>query len=81
MPSGVPQEKQRQRAPSKRALATRERIMDAAEQVFAAHGFEGASLREARLVEFRRDGKTVYYRLASDRIRDFLPVIQQHFAL
>jgi ArsR family transcriptional regulator len=38
-------------------------------------------LREARLVEFRRDGKTVYYRLASDRIRDFLPVIQQHFAL
>ncbi|WP_197919176.1 TetR/AcrR family transcriptional regulator [Thiosulfatihalobacter marinus] len=46
MSSGIPPEKQRQRAPSKRALATRERIMDAAEQVFAAHGFEGASLRE-----------------------------------
>jgi DNA-binding transcriptional ArsR family regulator len=38
-------------------------------------------LREARLVDFRREGKTVYYRLASDRIRDFLPVIQQHFTL
>lgn len=46
MPSGIPKEKQRQRAPSKRSLETRARIMDAAEQVFAAHGFDGASLRD-----------------------------------
>ena len=39
-------EKQRQRAPSKRSLATRKRILDAAEQVFAARGFEGATLRD-----------------------------------
>jgi len=40
------QEKQRQRAPSKRSLATRERIFDAAEQLFAERGFEGASIRD-----------------------------------
>ena len=40
------QEKQRQRAPSKRSLETRERIFDAAEAMFAQHGFEGASLRD-----------------------------------
>ena len=28
-------------------------------------------LREAHLVEFRREGKTVYYRLASDLDREF----------
>lgn len=39
-------EKQRQRAPSKRALATRQRIFDAAERVFAAQGFDGASVRD-----------------------------------
>lgn len=39
-------ENQRQRAPSKRSLATRERIFDAAEQVFSARGFEGASIRD-----------------------------------
>lgn len=38
-------------------------------------------LREAHLVEFRREGKTVYYRLASDRIRAFLPLIKSHFSL
>ena len=38
-------------------------------------------LREAHLVEFRREGKTVFYRLASDRVREFLPLIQSHFAL
>lgn len=46
------QEKQRQRAPSKRSLATRERIFDAAEQLFAERGFEGASIRDiARAAE------------------------------
>ncbi len=41
-----PAEKQRQRAPSQRSLETRERILDAAELVFAQHGFEGASIRD-----------------------------------
>ncbi|WP_425045171.1 TetR/AcrR family transcriptional regulator [Primorskyibacter sp. S87] len=39
-------EKQRKRAPSARSLQTRARILDAAEQVFAERGFEGASIRD-----------------------------------
>ncbi|MEQ9695459.1 TetR/AcrR family transcriptional regulator [Shimia sp. SDUM112013] len=39
-------EKQRQRAPSKRSLETRARILDAAERLFAERGFEGASIRD-----------------------------------
>ncbi|WP_204114899.1 TetR/AcrR family transcriptional regulator [Shimia biformata] len=39
------EEKQRQRAPSQKALATRERIFDAAERVFAAEGFDAAGMR------------------------------------
>lgn len=39
-------EKKRQRARSKRSLQTRERILDAAERVFAEKGFAGASLRD-----------------------------------
>lgn len=46
MESTVAVEKQRQRAPSKRSLATRARILDAAERVFAERGFEGASMRD-----------------------------------
>lgn len=38
--------RQRQRAPSKRALATRDRIFDAAEALFATGGFDGASIRD-----------------------------------
>ncbi|NOD88887.1 MULTISPECIES: TetR/AcrR family transcriptional regulator [unclassified Ruegeria] len=38
--------KPRQRAPSKRSLETRARIMDAAELIFAERGFEGASIRD-----------------------------------
>ncbi|TCL10048.1 TetR family transcriptional regulator [Shimia isoporae] len=40
------QEKQRQRAPSARALVTRAKVLDAAEQVFSRHGFDAASMRE-----------------------------------
>ena len=48
--TGKVQENQRQRAPSKRSLVTRDRIFDAAEQLFAERGFEGASIRDiARL--------------------------------
>ncbi len=39
-------QKQRQRAPSKRSLETRARILDAAETVFSEHGFDGASIRD-----------------------------------
>lgn len=39
-------EKQRQRAPSKRSLETKARILDAAERVFAEYGFDGASIRD-----------------------------------
>ncbi|MDF1775188.1 MAG: TetR/AcrR family transcriptional regulator [Rhizobiaceae bacterium] len=38
--------KPRQRAPSKKSLQTRERILDAAENLFAQRGFEGASIRD-----------------------------------
>ncbi|SLN42320.1 HTH-type transcriptional repressor NicS [Pseudoruegeria aquimaris] len=46
MSQEISPEKQRQRAPSKRALQTRARIFDAAEQLFAARGFDGASIRD-----------------------------------
>lgn len=39
-------EKQRQRAPSKRAIESRERILDAAERVFAEKGFDGSTIRD-----------------------------------
>ncbi|WP_170558149.1 TetR/AcrR family transcriptional regulator [Ruegeria atlantica] len=38
--------KERKRAPSQRSVAARERILDAAELVFAEQGFEGASIRD-----------------------------------
>ncbi len=45
-------EKQRKRAPSARSLQTKARILDAAEQIFAERGFEGASMRDiAKLAE------------------------------
>ena len=46
VPSDVPGGTVRQRAPSRRALATRARILDAAEAVFAERGFDGATLRD-----------------------------------
>lgn len=36
----------RKRAPSRRALATRARVFDAAERVFAQRGFDGATIRD-----------------------------------
>ncbi|WP_282168625.1 TetR/AcrR family transcriptional regulator [Ruegeria atlantica] len=38
--------KERKRAPSQRSIAARERILDAAELVFAEQGFDGASIRD-----------------------------------
>lgn len=40
------QEKARKRAPSKRALATKARVLDAAEHVFATKGFDGSTIRD-----------------------------------
>jgi len=40
------QDLKRKRAPSKRALATKKRVFDAAERVFAKHGFDGATIRD-----------------------------------
>lgn len=42
LPSAPP----RKRAPSARAVATRQRVFDAAEQVFARQGFDGATIRD-----------------------------------
>lgn len=39
-------EKQRQRAPSARAIRSRERILDGAERIFADRGFDGATIRD-----------------------------------
>ncbi len=44
--TGKVKENQRQRAPSQRSIATRDRIFDAAEQLFSERGFEGASIRD-----------------------------------
>lgn len=38
--------KQRQRAPQKRAVESRQKILDAAERVFAQGGFDGAKVRD-----------------------------------
>lgn len=46
MTSTQPTETIRKRAPSKRALATKDRVLDAAEKVFAARGFDGATIRD-----------------------------------
>lgn len=46
--------KPRQRAPSERAVATHSKILDAAEMVFSANGFDGSSLRDiAALAQVR----------------------------
>jgi len=51
MANRIPEQKQRQRAPSRRSLETRARILDAAERLFAERGFEGASVRDIAQME------------------------------
>jgi AcrR family transcriptional regulator len=46
MASVIPKQKQRQRAPSQRSLESREKILDAAERVFAWAGFDGSTMRD-----------------------------------
>lgn len=45
-PVPSPSPRQRKRAPSSRALATRARILDAAEIIFAQRGYDGATMRD-----------------------------------
>ena len=62
-------EKKRKRAPSQRSLQTRERVLDAAELLFAERGFEGASIRDiaaragvqAALVQHHGRGKEALF--------------------
>jgi AcrR family transcriptional regulator len=64
------------RRPQQRSLDTRERLVEAALQVFAAHGFEGATTREiARRAEvalaalpYHFTTKEALWRAAADRI-------------
>lgn len=66
MSHNISKEKQRQRAPSQRSLQTRERILDAAERVFASKGFDAATIRhiaaeadtQVGLVHHHGGGKT-----------------------
>jgi len=37
-----------------------------------------STLRKAKLVRFRRDGKTVYYSLADDHVRQMLDAGLEH---
>lgn len=68
-------EKQRVRAPSKRSLESRSRILDAAERVFARDGFEGAKVREIAalaevplgLVNHHGGGKEALFREVVER--------------
>ena len=46
MPHVSPSANSRKRAPSKKSLFTKKKILDAAEQVFAERTFEGAALRD-----------------------------------
>lgn len=50
MTPAEPSDTTRKRAPSKRALATKTRVFDAAEQVFAERGFDGATIRDIAAV-------------------------------
>lgn len=65
-----------------RALMERERcVMDIASQVGMGHSaisHQLRILRDARLVQFRRDGKVVYYSLADNHVFTLLAVGLEH---
>lgn len=73
-------EHKRQRAPSKRSLETRARILDSAERLFAERGFEGASIRDIAagagtqvgLVHHHGEGKEELFRQVVARRADAL---------
>ncbi len=75
-----PSSTDRQRAPSKRAVQTKIRIFDAAEQLFAERNFEGASLRDiatkanvpVALVSFHGGSKNALFHAVVERRADEL---------
>ncbi|MCI5077878.1 TetR/AcrR family transcriptional regulator [Oricola sp.] len=75
--------RKRKRAPSKRSLETRARILDAAERLFAQNGFEGASMRDiaaeagvpVALVNFHGGAKEALFATVVARRAD---VLAQH---
>ncbi|TDH39273.1 TetR/AcrR family transcriptional regulator [Pseudohoeflea suaedae] len=84
MKSATSQEKMRQRAPSRRSLETRARILDAAELLFAERGFDGASIRDiaavaqtqAGLVHHHGEGKEELFRQVVARRADELSALR-----
>ena len=80
--------KPRLRAPSKRSLESRSRILDAAEAVFAREGFEGAKIRDIAelagaplgLVHHHGGGKEALFREVVARRADALAALR-HAAL
>lgn len=72
------------RATQQRAIETRERLVDAALEVFARHGFEGATTREIAsragvalaALPYHFTTKEVLWKAAADRI---FGMLQEHF--
>lgn len=69
------EQKQRLRAQSKRSLETKAKILDAAEQVFSTHGFDGATIRkiatlagvQVALVHHHGGGKAELFNIVVER--------------
>ncbi len=55
-------------------------IVDALAMTQSAVSHQLRALRTARLVEFRKRGRHVYYRLADDHVRSMLDGVLQHAA-
>ncbi|WP_417807138.1 TetR/AcrR family transcriptional regulator [Thioclava sp.] len=78
------EKKQRLRAPSKRSLASRSRILDAAELVFARDGFDGAKVRDIAaaavvplgLVHHHGGGKEALFREVVERRAEALSALR-----
>lgn len=63
-------------ASGERSVTELEKLLSASQ---AAVSQQLARLRLERLVEYRRDGKAIYYRLADDRARRMLELVYDMF--
>lgn len=78
------EKRQRLRAPSQRSLENRSRILDAAEAVFAARGYEGATVRDIAaqagvpvgLVHHHGGGKEALFREVVERRAETLSALR-----